>query len=162
MSGQRWMQLLLLATAGVVLVQAVDVASNPIASVPQADSLRTPSPADATESTLTVPTLAALDALGATRERPLFSPTRRPASTNAVAAVAQAAQPAAVEFFGTMSGPGGARALLRAREVANPIWLSVGASVAGWRVVEIEKDSVLLQADGKSLELTLYPAKVAQ
>lgn len=153
------MQLVLLSAAAAMAGLLSHVASNPIGSVvPAAERL--PAALDAAVSPGPVRPIADLGSLTATRDRPLFSPSRRPPQAAAQDATPPGADPALIELIGTLTAADGGRALLRTRDSQTGAWVGIGETLAGWRVSAIAKDSVVIEAAGRSVELTLYPTKV--
>ncbi|HEY2757484.1 MAG TPA: hypothetical protein VGJ01_17280 [Pseudolabrys sp.] len=97
--------------------------------------------------------------LSATRDRPLFSPTRRPPPPPPEAAEAEPAPPApppAVLFTGVIMDTKGALAIVRADASARPMYVHVGDVVAGWKVGQIERRKLTLALDGRSASFTLF------
>lgn len=106
-----------------------------------------------------------LDDLSATRERPLFRPSRRAPQPAPVAAPAPPpapveAQPAALEpppfdLVGAVVGPHDAIALLRNRATNEVVRLHKGEVAQGWRAATIAMRSVTLERDGRTEALAL-------
>ena len=95
-------------------------------------------------------------------ERPLFSPSRRPASAGAVASAP--ASSAGLSLLGIVSGGGRKLALIRPEANAPAIKAQAGEEVAGWQLVSIAVQDVLLERQGGQLKLDLpfkAPAPVA-
>ena len=86
--------------------------------------------------------------LNATRDRPLFSPTRRPPPPPA--------PPPAVLFSGVIMDTKGALAIIRADASARPMFVHVGDVVSGWKVGQIERRKLTLSLDGRSATFTLF------
>ena len=103
------------------------------------------------------------EALSATRERPLFVPTRRPPAPPPVIAVQRSEIPATppaapnVVLLGIIdeNDGEGARALVRLG-AGKPLRLRVGEEVAGWRVARIEGRRLVLTLAERSAEFTLF------
>ena len=160
MNGKGWMQFVLLGAAAALFGLGWDIASTPIEfALTSANPMLIPAPEIRPPIPLAA-SIARLESLSATRDRPVFAPTRRPPSQAAQAAGPQAADAVSIELIGTLTGPGGRHALLRVRETQVGVWVGVGESTEGWRVASIAKDSVIVEAAGQSLELTLYQTKV--
>ena len=160
MSGRGWLQFMLLGvSAGLTLVlqdltaKSLKLTANP----PELDGAPRPAATSAAAFGYAIP---ALESLAATRDRPLFSPTRKPPGPDAADVSAAAGDAANLVLLGTLTAPGGGRALLRLPDGQTGAWLGVGETAAGWRVVSIDKDSIEIEAGGRRLELTLYPTKV--
>ena len=101
-----------------------------------------------------------LDRLSATRERPLFSPTRRPIPpppppSPEAAPVAVVAQPPNVQLFGIVVDDEGARAIVRsgAEKVDR---VQIGDDIGGWKVAQIEGRRLVLSLDGRFATFTLF------
>ena len=107
-----------------------------------------------------------LEDLSATRERPLFAPTRRPPppphveaapepAPVEVKAVAVVAEPPPFDLVGAVVGQGTAFALLRNKTTNEVRRLRPGEDDEGWRVGEIGLRSVALERDGRRESLAL-------
>jgi general secretion pathway protein N len=101
-----------------------------------------------------------LDRLSATRERPLFSPTRRPIPPPPppppeAAPVAVVPQPPNVQLFGIVVDDEGARAIVRsgAEKVDR---VQIGDDIGGWKVSQIEGRRLVLSLDGRFATFTLF------
>jgi general secretion pathway protein N len=101
-----------------------------------------------------------LDRLSATRERPLFSPTRRPTPPpppppSEAAPVAVVPQPPNVQLFGIVMDDEGARAIVRAgTEKVDRV--QIGDDIGGWKVSQIEGRRLVLSLDGRFATFTLF------
>jgi hypothetical protein len=118
-------------------------------------------PSDQTTGTLANPLEAQpLDRLSATRERPLFSPTRRPTPPpppppSEAAPVAVVPQPPNVQLFGIVMDDEGARAIVRAgTEKVDRV--QIGDDIGGWKVSQIEGRRLVLSLDGRFATFTLF------
>ncbi len=127
---------------------AVPAASPTVVATPTATAARTePAP------------IPAIAQLSETVARPLFSQTRRPAGS----AAATTAKPAAtstlgeLELLGTMVTKTTSTALLHIKEPPSNVWAAVGTVTAGWKIVSIDQDGVVLEADGQRKELEFFP-----
>jgi general secretion pathway protein N len=106
-----------------------------------------------------------LGALTATRERPLFRPSRRPPPPAAVATPAPeppppderpvALEPPPFDLLGAVVGADVAIALLRNRATGEVLRLRQGEDAAGWRVGTIERRTVTLEREGVRQSLAL-------
>jgi general secretion pathway protein N len=107
-----------------------------------------------------------LDRLSATRERPLFSPTRRPTPLPPPpppepAPVALVPQPPNVQLFGIVVDDDGARAIVRAgTEKVDRV--QIGDDIGGWKVSQIEGRRLVLSLDGRFATFTLFSSDSAQ
>jgi general secretion pathway protein N len=120
-------------------------------------------------------------ALSATRERPIFSPSRRPpppvianvpvAKPLAVPVAAAPPEPLALRLIGTIATPNGGIAILSEDSVRPSIRLRLGESHSGWvlrevqsREVSLEKgdriETIVLQRDNVSSNIGDPPAPV--
>jgi hypothetical protein len=100
-----------------------------------------------------------LSELTATRERPLFSPTRRPPPPPAVAEAEPAPPPAPppnLQFSGVVMDKKGALAIIRPNASAAAKYVRVGDVVSGWKVGQIERRQLILSLDGRSATFTLF------
>ena len=97
--------------------------------------------------------------LTATRDRPLFSPTRRP-TPPPVSAEAEGppppAPPPAVLFSGVIMDSKGALAIIRPDASARAMYVHVGDVVSGWKVGQIERRKLTLSLDERSATFTLF------
>ena len=118
-------------------------------------------PSEQTAGTLANPLEAqSLDRLSATRERPLFSPTRRPTPLlppppPEAAPAAVVPQPPNVQLFGIVLDDQGARAIVRSgsQKVDR---VQIGDDIGGWKVSQIEGRRLVLSLDGRSATFTLF------
>jgi general secretion pathway protein N len=118
-------------------------------------------PSEQTAETLINPLEAqSLDRLSATRERPLFSPTRRPTPPPPppppeAAPVAIEPQPPNVQLFGIVMDDQGARAIVRSsNEKIDRV--QIGDDIGGWKVSQIEGRRLVLSLDGRFATFTLF------
>lgn len=109
-----------------------------------------------TQNPLPVGSLADLTA---SRERPLFSPGRRPPAPPAVADAEQIQappEPPALLFFGVVTDQNGARAIVRS-DASGPVKsIRVGEDVSGWTVETIEPRHLTLTREGRSAAFALF------
>ncbi|MGD0719789.1 MAG: hypothetical protein ABR970_01915 [Roseiarcus sp.] len=108
-----------------------------------------------------------LEDLTATRDRPLFAPTRRPPPASPVRVEAPtpeaptpgeevvALAPPPFDLIGAVVGKGKAFALLRNRATNKVVRLRPGDDAEGWRVGAIGVRSVALERDGREESLAL-------
>ena len=114
----------------------------------------------ADESAVTEP--SGLDALAATRQRPLFSPTRRPPpppveaqSAEPMAAPAPSIPPPSLEIRGIIVGTDISVAIVRRSQDAKEIHLSVGSQIEGWTVSDIGPRAIILRLEDRSVTISL-------
>jgi len=107
--------------------------------------------------------LPALEELEATRQRPLFSPGRRPdarAVTRTDAPVIEE-DPGSLPFdlTGVVIGEDRAIAILRNRETQETVHLRKGETVEAWSVEEIAQRHIVLRNDDRQVRLELFEQK---
>jgi general secretion pathway protein N len=104
-----------------------------------------------------------LERLTATRERPLFSPSRRPAATPPAARSLPATRPPVqaptisppdVVLFGTVRHGEEMRAIIK-MPGDRIVRLKPGDDIEGWKVSEIDKRRVVLSSGPRSIEVSL-------
>lgn len=117
-------------------------------------------PADSPVRSFAMPPL---DELQATRERPLFSPRRRPD-----VAIADAPEPpvtqeppetAPFDLTGIVMGGDRAVAILHNRETQETVHLRQGETAQTWSVTEIAQRHVVIRNEGKQVRLQLFEPK---
>jgi hypothetical protein len=107
-----------------------------------------------------------LESLSATRERPLFAPTRRPPAPPpsppppmVMASPPPAPpEPPALSFYGVVVEDQGAHALVRGPSNES-LRLRVGDSVGEWTVKEIDRRRLVLSLGGRSETFSLFDKK---
>ena len=88
--------------------------------------------------------------------RPLFNPSRRQIKREAVATDSVDAQPSELQLVGVMKSSGsGARALIRFAGAGAGKWIAEGEQFNGWTLRTVGERSVMVEAGGRSHELTL-------
>jgi len=107
-----------------------------------------------------------LDRLSDTRNRPLFSRSRRPPAPSAPAAVAARVErapqplpllpPPGVTLFGIVVGPQGARAYIATGAVDRIIGVRPGDDVSGWTITAITQSNLVLSRAERSATFTLF------
>jgi hypothetical protein len=110
-----------------------------------------------------------LDQLSATRERPLFSPSRRPPPPPPPAVVQRVEPPRPVDppsvvLIGIVAEGGEARALIRTESSSKVVRARLGDEVGSWTVTAIEPRRLTLSHDDRSVSFALFagnPAKNA-
>jgi hypothetical protein len=118
-------------------------------------------PSDGSASTLANPLEAqSLDRLSATRDRPLFSPTRRPTPPPPPPPpeqppVAVVPQPPNLTLSGIVMDDEGARAIIRS-SATKADRVQIGDDIGGWKVVQIEGRRLVLSLDGRFATFTLF------
>ncbi len=101
-----------------------------------------------------------LDRLSATRNRPLFSPTRRPTPPPPPpppeqAPVAVVPQPPNLTLVGIVLDDEGARALIRS-SATKADRVQIGDDIGGWKVAQIDGRRLVLSFDGRFATFTLF------
>jgi len=107
-----------------------------------------------------------LERLSATRERPLFSPSRRPPAPPPAPVVQRSPPPAppaapSVDLFGIVKDADGARAVVRAGPNNKILRVRVGDDIGGWKVSHIEGRKLVLSLGERSSTYTLFGVKSA-
>jgi general secretion pathway protein N len=107
-----------------------------------------------------------LEQLAATRERPLFSPSRhaRPASVSIVRAPAP--QPPApppappkIELQGTIINADEALAIVYSSANNQTTRLHIGDEISGWKVAVVEERKLVLSLEQRTAEFTMFTAR---
>ena len=128
----------------------------PAPSAAPAAKTAAPAPAPATQS---VSDLPALDDLSATRERPLFSSTRRPpeveAPTQAAAPITEAAS-MPFELVGIVLGSDMSAAIFRNTDSKEETRVSKGEKIGNWSVEDVSERAVVLQGGEKRVRMRLF------
>jgi hypothetical protein len=112
-----------------------------------------------------------LDRLSATRDRPLFSPSRRPPTITETAPppppplppVASLApvEPPNVRFFGTFESNDQLGASIQSGPNEKTIIVRYGTYIEGWRVTEISRHRLVLSLDDRTAVFTLFNSKAS-
>jgi hypothetical protein len=99
-----------------------------------------------------------LDALPATRDRPLFSPSRRPPAPPPVVVMPQAPPPSppSVTLFGVVMDANEARAIVQAGSAKQVRRVRIGDDIDGWKVTQIEQRRLVLSLDGRVATFTMF------
>jgi hypothetical protein len=103
-----------------------------------------------------------LESLSATRDRPLFSPTRRPPPPPPPPVVAEQAPPPPpppppdVALFGIVMDGTTARAVIRAGAAGKVTNVEIGDDVGGWKVAQIEGKKLVLALDGRLATFLMF------
>src|SRR6266446_4395099 len=104
-----------------------------------------------------------LDRLSATRERPLFSPTRRPPPPPPPVVVAPEPPPPPpdVALFGIVMDGDEAHAVVRAGPAAKIMNVRVGDDIGGWKVAQIEGRQLVLSLDDRIATFLMFAGNSA-
>jgi hypothetical protein len=94
--------------------------------------------------------------------RPLFNPSRRPPTQEAMTTDAENTPPSELRLVGVMkSGDSYARALIRSANGQPGRWIAEGEQFDGWTLRKIGERSVTVDAGGRPHELSLAPRRRA-
>lgn len=105
-------------------------------------------------TTLRAAEIPTFDKLAATRQRPLFSPTRRPPPEEKQAPATDVQrQPPDLVLNAIILGPGVRTALLKRGRDAKALPASTGTDIDGWLVTEIAPSHVILARSTKTITL---------
>jgi general secretion pathway protein N len=124
-------------------------------------------PSDGSAGTLANPLEAqSLDRLSATRDRPLFSPTRRPTPPPPLPSpeqppVAVVPQPPNLTLSGIVVDDEGARAIIRS-SATKVDRVQIGDDIGGWKVVQIDGRRLVLSLDDRFATYTLFSNESSQ
>jgi hypothetical protein len=107
-----------------------------------------------------------LERLSATRERPLFSPTRRPPPppppvVHAPEPPPPPPPPPDVALLGIVMDGDEARAVIRTSPAAKVMRVGIGDDIGGWTVREIEERHLVLSLDDRIETVTMFAGKNA-
>jgi type II secretory pathway component PulC len=102
-----------------------------------------------------------LDRMSVTRERPVFSPSRRPPPPppQPIVQIPSPPPPPAppnLTLFGIVLEADEARALVRIAPRNDIVRVRIGEEVNGWKVTQIERRQLVLSLDGRSVTFTLF------
>jgi hypothetical protein len=110
------------------------------------------------------PSTSSVESLAATRERPLFSPSRRPPPAAAPVHVDAAPSlppprplpPPAITLIGVIAATNGSFAVVRVGQNKQPTPVHVGDNIDGWNVIQIADIEVTLTRDGRVATFALF------
>jgi hypothetical protein len=127
---------------------------------------RTP-PSDVHPGAAPVTPLAAqesLDQLSATRDRPLFSPTRRPPAPPPVIVptAPPPPPPPALALLAVVMDGDDARAVVRVGQEAKTVRVQIGDDIGGWKVGQIEARQLVLLLNGRTAKFNMFNGKSAK
>jgi hypothetical protein len=99
-----------------------------------------------------------LDRLSATRDRPLFSPIRRPPAPAPIVAAPPPPPPPPPDLalLGVVMDGEEARAVVRAGPAAKTVRVQIGDDIGGWKVGQIEARQLVLLLDGRMAKFTMF------
>jgi hypothetical protein len=108
-----------------------------------------------------------IDSLSATRERPLFSPTRRPPVRPAAAPAplvrradpAPPPSPPGVVLLGVVIGADTARAFVRSEPPDKTLRVGIGDDIGGWKVSQIERRELVLSLGDRSATFKIFDSE---
>jgi hypothetical protein len=100
----------------------------------------------------------ALKEFTATRDRPLFTPSRRPpAEPTALRDVAPPpAPPPDLTLFGILVGADGPSAIVRGAPSEKVVHVRVGDQVDGWKIAQIGERQIVLSRDDRSVIFKMF------
>jgi hypothetical protein len=107
----------------------------------------------------------ALDQLPATRDRPLFSPSRRPPPrpeaprveiTASIPVAPPPSRPPSIVLMGVVTAADGTWALVRAGSSDKITPARLGDEISGWKVSEIGSRRLVLSSDDRSVSFALF------
>jgi len=103
-----------------------------------------------------------LDRLSATRERPLFSPSRRPPAPPPAPTIAAASPPPPPNLilFGIVMDADDARAVVGVGTGDKTRRVRIGDDIGGWKVTQIEERQLVLSLDDRSATYTLFSGQL--
>jgi hypothetical protein len=144
-----------------VQISAVVAGTILCAALAHAEDLPTPSgtqPPNAVQNPLM---LQPFDRLVATRERPLFAPTRRPPPVPPEVASHSdppppPLDPPSLSLFGIVKDMDGATAIIRPKSSDKVLRVRVGDKVGGWTVAQVEERKLVLLLDDRSTTFMLF------
>jgi general secretion pathway protein N len=107
-----------------------------------------------------------LEHLSATRERPLFSPTRRPPPAPPTIVQGPPTPPPPppppdVALLGVVMDGEQARAVIRASPADKMTRVTIGDDVGGWKVAQIEGRKLVLSLDGRLATFVMFSGNSA-
>lgn len=101
-----------------------------------------------------------LESLSATRDRPLFAPSRRPPPAPAASVVraveATPIPPPSVVLLGIVTEADEARAMVRTDASGKVVRARLGDEIGGWKVTQIEPRRLVLSIDDRSVSFSLF------
>lgn len=106
-----------------------------------------------------------LELFAQTRERPLFSPSRRPPPPPPVAVRREPdpppppPEPPSVMLVGVISDEQGARALVRPNPMDKVREVKIGDEIGGWKVTEIAPRRIVLGLEQRSSAFALFETR---
>jgi hypothetical protein len=107
-----------------------------------------------------------LDQLSVTRERPLFSPTRRAPRPLTVMSIVRPlppplppSPPPKIELYGTIIDAADALAIVVSTADNQTVRLRLGDEIGGWKVIVIDQRKLVLSHDERVAEFTIFADK---
>lgn len=99
-----------------------------------------------------------MDRLSATRDRPLFSPTRRPPAPPPVVPIAPPPPPSPpnIALLAVIMDGEEARAVVRTGPAAKTVRVQIGDDIDGWKVGQIEARQLVLLLDDRTATFTMF------
>jgi hypothetical protein len=104
-----------------------------------------------------------LDEFTATRDRPLFTPNRRPPPLP----MAHRAEPSPIPppnltLFGILVDAEGPSAIVRDTPSGKAVRVRVGDDLGGWKIAQLDDRRLVLSLDGRSVTFTMFGASHAE
>ena len=104
-----------------------------------------------------------LDEFAATRDRPLFTPSRRPPPLPMAQRVEPTpAPPPNLTLFGTLVDAEGPSAIVRDTPSGKAVRVRVGDDLDGWKIAQIDDRQLVLSLDDRSVTFTMFGAGHAE
>jgi hypothetical protein len=104
-----------------------------------------------------------LDEFAATRDRPLFTPSRRPPPLPMAHSVEpRLAPPPNLTLFGILVDAEGPSAIVRDTPSGKAVRVRVGDDLDGWKIAQIDDRQLVLSFDGRSVTFTIFGANHAE
>jgi general secretion pathway protein N len=137
--------------ASMLLLRSIALAAEPV------DPSGAPSAATLANPLASLP----LESLSATRDRPLFTPSRRPPPPPPAAPVVRAVEatpvpPPSVVLLGIVTESNEARAMVRSDPSGKVVRARLGDEIGGWKVTQIEPRRLVLSIDDRSVSFYLF------
>jgi hypothetical protein len=149
--------------------EEIRIREKPLLSVCIALSIWMFNAAHASEPGASISPKISLDDLSATRDRPLFSPSRRPRPNNVAVAIAPPPPPPPpprvptpapnLTFFGTFESPTEVGAAVQLSPDDKPVIVRYGTYINGWRVIDISHQRLVLALEDRRAVFTLFSPK---
>jgi hypothetical protein len=97
-----------------------------------------------------------LNEFTATRDRPLFTPSRRPSALPTAVRAPPPAPPPNLTLFGILIGTDGPSAVVRGAPSEKVLHVRVGDQVDGWKIARIGERQIVLSRDDRSAIFKMF------